>query len=433
MTRPSTTSISSLFFAMMWMLVPPATAGELPSRGGNAASESPGEPVLELQATARSDEKKKKKKRKKKRKRRKRKTIYHKVKRGETVSEIAADYDVRVKDIVRWNKLESKRLIRRGQKLKIKVDADWGKSSRESSSSSSSSSSKKTKRVKKPPKDGTLLEPGTRFEAVRKPTEGLTFTPKEGFVAPYSYDNLFRGFDGGNCLHQGLDIGGVGENYGVGTPIKAMVKAKVVSIGSPETNSSRFGKRDKRKGKEKRGGVRIPRRVKVDGYGTVYPFTRKNGSSRTGVIITTEAIGTEIEGYHVRYMHLAAVHPDLEVGDVVEAGQEIGLMGGTGFKNSPPHLHLDIEDPEKVRVDPAPFLGLEEVRPSFCKPIAKRKVAKKYRKKGKKRYRTHTVKKGETLGRIANKYGCSVKQIAKWNKIKNKNKIRRGQKLKIYR
>lgn len=44
---------------------------------------------------------------------------------------------------------------------------------------------------------------------------------------------------------------------------------------------------------------------------------------------------------------------------------------------------------------------------------------------------TYTVKKGDGLGKIADKYDCTITEIKKWNKLKS-NTIRPGQKLKIY-
>ena len=44
---------------------------------------------------------------------------------------------------------------------------------------------------------------------------------------------------------------------------------------------------------------------------------------------------------------------------------------------------------------------------------------------------THTVKKGETLGKIAQKYKCTVTDLKRWNNLKSTN-IRVGQKLKVY-
>ena len=45
---------------------------------------------------------------------------------------------------------------------------------------------------------------------------------------------------------------------------------------------------------------------------------------------------------------------------------------------------------------------------------------------------THTVKKGESLGSIAKKYGVTVPNLKKWNKLKN-NTVHPGQRLTIYR
>lgn len=44
---------------------------------------------------------------------------------------------------------------------------------------------------------------------------------------------------------------------------------------------------------------------------------------------------------------------------------------------------------------------------------------------------THTVKKGETLGKIAQKYKCTVTDLKRWNNLKSTN-IQVGQKLKVY-
>lgn len=43
----------------------------------------------------------------------------------------------------------------------------------------------------------------------------------------------------------------------------------------------------------------------------------------------------------------------------------------------------------------------------------------------------YTVKRGDTLGAIARKYGCTVKQIMAWNSIKNPNAISIGQRLRV--
>lgn len=43
----------------------------------------------------------------------------------------------------------------------------------------------------------------------------------------------------------------------------------------------------------------------------------------------------------------------------------------------------------------------------------------------------HVVKKGDTLGGIAKKYGRTVKQLMKWNSLKNANSLRIGQRVRV--
>ena len=41
------------------------------------------------------------------------------------------------------------------------------------------------------------------------------------------------------------------------------------------------------------------------------------------------------------------------------------------------------------------------------------------------------VQKGDTLGALAKKYGCTIEQLCQWNGIKNADMIAEGQKLTI--
>ena len=47
------------------------------------------------------------------------------------------------------------------------------------------------------------------------------------------------------------------------------------------------------------------------------------------------------------------------------------------------------------------------------------------------RNKTYTVKKGDTLGSIAKRHHVTVKQLMNWNKIRNANALRIGQKLRV--
>lgn len=196
------------------------------------------------------------------------------------------------------------------------------------------------------------------------PVDPSRYAPRvlaSGIVVPYPLDHVFRGF--GPCVgkrhhHEAIDIGGVGPDWGVGTPIHAMARSEVVFIGTGAQNPDDFGLPDRRAGEAQRGDRLLPRSARIEPYGDVYFFTRKKGRWRSGTILVTRALEGPLAGHTIRYLHMAAIHPDVKVGGVVEAGQEIALMGGTGVQESAPHLHLDIAAPDGKRLDVAALLGL---------------------------------------------------------------------------
>ena len=101
-------------------------------------------------------------------------------------------------------------------------------------------------------------------------------------------------------------------------------------------------------------------------------MTARAGSAKTGVFLVTKAIHPKIDGYKVRYMHLSAVRPDLKRGDILEAGEELGIMGATAIQVSAPHVHIDIENEKHVRVDVSQFIGLGKHFPAACRGRNKR-------------------------------------------------------------
>ncbi|PIE18739.1 MAG: hypothetical protein CSA66_04050 [Proteobacteria bacterium] len=182
-----------------------------------------------------------------------------------------------------------------------------------------------------------------------------------GVVLPYPLDNPFRGFADcrrGRHRHRAMDIGGVGPDYGLGTPIRAMFESRVTAIGRPEDDPKRWGRRLTDADTVVRGGRTLPAWKQVPGYGKVHFFTKDYGRSRTGVMIATRVTTGRHKGYKVTYMHLGAVHPELEVGDRLAPGQEIGVMGGTAVQESGPHVHVSVKNRRGDPVDVGPILGI---------------------------------------------------------------------------
>jgi murein DD-endopeptidase MepM/ murein hydrolase activator NlpD len=69
-------------------------------------------------------------------------------------------------------------------------------------------------------------------------------------------------------------------------------------------------------------------------------------SGAYGNLIVLEHVG----GYHTYYAHLSSFNPELEMGNEVRRGLEIGAVGSTG-RSTGPHLHFELRK-DGVYVDP---------------------------------------------------------------------------------
>ncbi len=110
----------------------------------------------------------------------------------------------------------------------------------------------------------------------------------------------------------------------------------------------------------------------------------------------------------IPYDYIVLLNPSFRKG-VIPAGNNIS------YRISLPKEHV------------ATFINNEEALYSY-KPKENRTSNITYRTSTNGR---HTVRKGETLSKIANKYNCSITEIKLWNKLKSAY-IRPGQKLFVY-
>ena len=151
-------------------------------------------------------------------------------------------------------------------------------------------------------------------------------------------------------------------------------------------------------------------------------------------------------GLETYYAHLS--QRDVEAGDWVVAGQQIGLGGSTG-RSTGPHLHYEVRykgqsfDPERIIDFSNGNLRRSELllkRRHFSiyakyeqdfgdeEEVAKQEEAER---KAAAAVQYHTVRSGDTLGALARKYGTSVSRICQLNNIKSTSILRIGQKLRV--
>lgn len=124
-------------------------------------------------------------------------------------------------------------------------------------------------------------------------------------------------------------------------------------------------------------------------------------------------------GYQTRYLHLKKDSLKVKKGDIVKKGQVIATMGETGQVTGV-HLHFEIRQSGKS-IDPEPYL------------LGTHTMTIEEPKETTDTYYIYIVKKGDTLGKIAENHNTTVNKLVADNNIKDKNLIKIGQKLKIYK
>lgn len=145
-----------------------------------------------------------------------------------------------------------------------------------------------------------------------------------------------------------------------------------------------------------------------------------------------------LNGLETYYGHLSRFN--CSVGDWVRAGDVIAYGGSTG-RSSGPHLHFETRYLSQP-FDPCWIIDFEkkELREeSFClkKEHLNRGAAyRNYVKTGnavapEMAVAYHTVRRGDTLSRIATKYHTSVKSICRLNGIKETTVLQVGKRLKV--
>ncbi|HRG60250.1 MAG TPA: M23 family metallopeptidase [Bacteroidia bacterium] len=156
------------------------------------------------------------------------------------------------------------------------------------------------------------------------------------------------------------------------------------------------------------GTVRISRRSST--FGNVVVVRHKNG---------LETI----------YAHLSRL--DVKIGDHVEAGDLLGLGGNTG-RSRGSHLHFEVRY-KGMAINPESIISFEYGTLVTDKLLLDKhsfNYVKDYSKyKGKSHY--YTIRKGDTLGKIAQRNHISLSKLCKINGISKKTILRPGRKIRL--
>jgi murein DD-endopeptidase MepM/ murein hydrolase activator NlpD len=130
-------------------------------------------------------------------------------------------------------------------------------------------------------------------------------------------------------------------------------------------------------------------------------------------------------GLETLYAHLSAIK--VKPGDLVASGQLLGKGGATGHATGT-HLHLEVRF-RGVAIDPS-WLIQHQSQQLMAEHVelVRTKYGYAVRPQG---CKFHTVKRGDTITRIADRYGVTVQQLKTWNNWSGRIAIRAGQQVRI--
>ncbi|MDR3133685.1 MAG: peptidoglycan DD-metalloendopeptidase family protein [Prevotellaceae bacterium] len=151
------------------------------------------------------------------------------------------------------------------------------------------------------------------------------------------------------------------------------------------------------------GMVRIARRSRTYGY---------------------YAVVRHYNGLETVYAHLSKLL--VKPNQLLRAGELVGWGGSTG-RSSGPHLHYELRY-LGVAINPTDIIDFER-RTTFVDTLYLTAKHFDYIKEIEK-IRLWTVRRGDTLGRIAQKTGVSISRLCRLNKISRKSVLRIGQKIR---
>ncbi len=318
--------------------------------------------------------------------------VRYRVKQGDTLSKIARRYGVSVKAIAQANNIRSYRRLRRGADLVIPVGG--AARARAVAASRRASTTKKLvrHRVRSGETAGQIAERyGVRLSSLRRWNKlNRRSTIRVGQRLKI-YSTVASGSGGGSTrgkathvVRRGQTIGGIARRYGVST--KELMAWNEIS--------------DPRR-------VRAGQKLVVSRKAVLPDTTAKHvddlPTSTTAKVSAGERVVTKTHR--------------------VRRGQTLGAIARRyGVSTKELMAWNEISDPRRVRAGQKLVVSQTVVVREAPKPSAVT-VAQATG--------THTLKRGETLGHVAERYGMGTKELMALNGISNPRRVRAGRKLKV--
>ena len=320
---------------------------------------------------------------------------YHKVKRGETLSVIARRYGVSVSTLKKWNGLRSSRL-RAGQRLRINT----------------------YQRVAKKEEPKTVQEELAENN-VEQPVEKPNTTVQQSVDVDTKYHTVRRG----------ETLGLIAERYGV-------TVSRLKDWNDLRSNKIFVGQRLKVVSMVDKGEIEVEGDADVQENATTHKVRRGESlfsiAEDYGVTIDNLKEWNNLSGSSIDAGQTLIVNASAAKASKKSSGSSEKKAATTKHKVRRGETLGAIASRYGVTVDNLKdWNNLSSSRIDVGQTlIVKGSKSTSSLRSSKSSYTTHTVRNGETLGGIAERYGTTASAIRKANGIKG-SMIRKGQKLKI--
>lgn len=320
---------------------------------------------------------------------------YHKVKRGETLSIIARRYGVSVSTLKKWNGLRSSRL-KTGQRLRINT----------------------YQRVAKKEEPETVQEELAENK-VEQPVEKPNTTVQQSVDVDTKYHTVRRG----------ETLGLIAERYGV-------TVSRLKDWNDLRSNKIFVGQRLKVVSMVDKGEIEVEGDADVQENATTHKVRRGESlfsiAEDYGVTIDNLKEWNNLSGSSIDAGQTLIVNASAAKASKKSSGSSEKKAATTKHKVRRGETLGAIASRYGVTVDNLKdWNNLSSSRIDVGQTlIVKGSKSTSSLRSSKSSYTTHTVRNGETLGGIAERYGTTASAIRKANGIKG-SMIRKGQKLKI--